>query len=55
VYILPGTKDRIVYPAEDTAGYEYKLAVKPSDDERYTYLILYNGDSWDWLRAKRDE
>jgi hypothetical protein len=55
VYILPGTKDKIVPPDEDISGYEYKLAVKRSDDERYTYLILYNGDSWDWLRAKRDE
>jgi hypothetical protein len=39
---------------DTTQGYKYRLDVyRDPDTPRYAYLILYTGESWDWLRAPR--
>jgi hypothetical protein len=37
--------------ASDFTGYAFKLKVVDLPGDPYPYLVLYNGDSDDWLKA----
>ena len=37
--------------ASDFTGYAFKLKVLDLPGDPYPYLVLYNGDSDDWLKA----
>ncbi len=51
VYVLPTRQFDVQPDASDFSGYAYKLkaVVRPADP--YPYLVLYNGESADWLKA----
>jgi hypothetical protein len=51
VFVLPTRQFELQPDASDFSGYAYKLkaVVRPGDP--YPYLVLYNGDSPDWLKA----
>jgi hypothetical protein len=51
VFVLPTRQFEVRPDAGDFSGYAYKLkaVVRPGDP--YPYLVLYNGDSADWLQA----
>jgi hypothetical protein len=50
VYILPGRQFDVQGAASDFSGYAFKLKVGGAGDP-YPYLVLYNGESADWLKV----
>ena len=51
VIFVINNKDFTVEQSDDDNGYEYRVEVyKPNPNSNYTYLVLYTGDSWNWLK-----
>jgi hypothetical protein len=51
VYVLPARQFDVKADAGDFSGYAFTLKVVSPPGEPYPYLVLYNGDSDDWLKA----
>ena len=51
VYILPARQFDVKAAASDFSGYGFKLKVVGAPGDPYRYLVLYNGESADWLNA----
>jgi hypothetical protein len=55
IYIL-NDKEFTVEETQDDNGYQYRVErYKPDPSSNYTYLVLYTGDNWDWLKAPPEE
>jgi hypothetical protein len=51
VYVLPARQFDVKPAASDFSGYAFKLKVVGGPGDPYPYLVLYNGESADWLTA----
>ncbi|HZY90188.1 MAG TPA: hypothetical protein VFE78_35530 [Gemmataceae bacterium] len=51
VYVLPARQFDVTAAASDFSGYAFKLKVVGGPGDPYPYLVLYNGESADWLNA----
>jgi hypothetical protein len=40
---------------QDDSGYQYRVEVYKPPSSSYTYLVLYTGNSWAWLKAPAAE
>ncbi|MGL4555350.1 MAG: hypothetical protein ACRC33_29635 [Gemmataceae bacterium] len=47
IAVNPRQLQEVTEPPE--VGYKYRIDVQP--EGRWTYLVLYTGDNWNWLRA----
>lgn len=50
VYAIPSTERPPPAAVVSGSGYRYKAAVR--QENGYTYLILYDGDDWNWLKKE---
>jgi hypothetical protein len=56
VYLLDDRFDLASLPASFSASDSFHSRVSVvRQDDRHAYLVLYTGDSWDWLRARPAE
>lgn len=51
VYVLPARHFDVKATASDFSGYAFKLKVVGAPGDPYPYLVLFNGESADWLNA----
>jgi hypothetical protein len=50
VFVLPARQFDVKAAASDFSGYAFKLKVVGGPGDPYPYLVLYNGESDDWLQ-----
>ena len=51
VYVVPARQFDVKDAASDFSGYAFKLKVVAPPGDPYPYLVLFNGESDDWLKA----
>jgi hypothetical protein len=59
ILVLNDQKFRVGDIENDDHGYKYRLEVykdpDPDSISKYTYLVLYTGDDWNWLKVERSK
>ena len=51
VYVVSRKAFRLEEPTNPTDGYAYRLEVVQPEGSEFTYLVLFTGNSWDWLKV----
>jgi hypothetical protein len=54
IYVIADKQFNIEDLDNQSHGYKYRLEVyKPAEQGGYTYLVLYTGESWNWLLKEK--
>ena len=51
IYVVSRKTFRVEEPTNHTDGYAYRLEVVQPEGSEFAYLVLFTGNSWDWLKV----
>ena len=51
IYVVSRKTFRVEEPTNHTEGYAYRLEVVQPEGSEFAYLVLFTGNSWDWLKV----